>query len=966
MALRKVQGGVIADNAITSDKIAVGAISVTDIADGSITSAKLAAGAVTPPTPTIVSDQANTSTGYFDVPAGTTAQRPVSPNVGYIRFNTDLGNLEQFTGSAWGSIAPPPSISSVSPITFNGNAGTTFTINGTAFGADVTVKFITNDGTEYTAASVSRISASQLTATTPQDFTVANEPLDVKVIQGSGTAIVENVIDCGGVPIWTTSSGSLGSVNEKASASLTVLATDPEDGSVTYNVENGSTLPSGLSLNASSGVISGTMPDVSSDTTYNFTLGATDAGSNKTTRSFSITSYAGDDYWSNTLALFKANSTGAQNSITDSSSNALSLTPNGNVHQSSFSPFNTGWSGYFDNDSSQYLTITDPSNHFDFGSGDFTIESWCYANSFKNNFARPWGFAVEGTPTGSGIGLFYTTDKNGQVIYIRNQTAGDTAVTINSPTGKWYHLALVRDGNVIRLYQNGIQVGFQNISGALYYNNRFRIGASNTTSPTEYWDGYISNVRIVKGTCLYAGGTTFTPPTSKLTAVSGTVLLTCQDSWFKDNSAIGMTVSAVNGTGTRPINPFGTTTLGGSYGFDDVSDYFSAPSSSLFNYNSTDLTLEGWFYLNSHNSTGSTPLSALFGSSSSGSNHTFAYVYTNGKIAIGINGINEITSTNTGVVSLKQWYHVAYVKQGSTTTIYLNGVNVGSGTTGVWTTSDRPFYVGSSLQTDGQEVNGYITNVRLVKGTAVYTGNFTPPSIPLTAISGTALLAKGENLKAVDATGNFSLIDLGNSTVSSGSSKYNGAAMYFDGDGDAYAINIPNYNYNVTNWLNTETVTRNGTIEAWVNLTSYQSSPTQAYLFRSILSRGDTYINFGVIADGRLCWYWYNSSSGQKYSYSTGTVALNSWTHVAVTFTSGNVYFWINGTASGSASFDGVAYGASARTDSGGNLHYIGQVWGRATSSWHGYIDELRITPGYARYTSNFTTPARAMSTFPG
>ena len=54
-------------------------------------------------TPTAVSDQANSSTGYFDLPSGTTAQRPVSPNSGHIRYNTDTSSFEGY-GSAWGSI----------------------------------------------------------------------------------------------------------------------------------------------------------------------------------------------------------------------------------------------------------------------------------------------------------------------------------------------------------------------------------------------------------------------------------------------------------------------------------------------------------------------------------------------------------------------------------------------------------------------------------------------------------------------------------------------------------------------------------------------------------------------------------------------------------------------------------------------------------------------------------------------
>jgi hypothetical protein len=55
--------------------------------------------------PIAISDRINTSTGFFDLPTGTTAQRPSSPNNGYIRFNTTLGTLEIYSGGQWNSLA---------------------------------------------------------------------------------------------------------------------------------------------------------------------------------------------------------------------------------------------------------------------------------------------------------------------------------------------------------------------------------------------------------------------------------------------------------------------------------------------------------------------------------------------------------------------------------------------------------------------------------------------------------------------------------------------------------------------------------------------------------------------------------------------------------------------------------------------------------------------------------------------
>lgn len=240
-------------------------------------------------TPANVSDKVNTSTGSFAVPAGTTVQRPVSPTLGMIRYNTTIGYMESYTGSGWGAIATPPSVTTISPVTFNGEQGTSFTINGAFFDSSASVKFITNSGTEYTAASVSYINSSQLIATTPRDFTVSEEPLGIKVINGSGLSYtLSNAIDCGGVPTWNTASGTIGTFNISSSVNTSVSAGDPDAGAtITYAITSGS-LPSGLTLNSSTGAITGTTPSLSSDTTYTFTITATDNAGNSTARQFSI------------------------------------------------------------------------------------------------------------------------------------------------------------------------------------------------------------------------------------------------------------------------------------------------------------------------------------------------------------------------------------------------------------------------------------------------------------------------------------------------------------------------------------------------------------------------------------------------------------------------------------------------------------------------------------------------------
>jgi hypothetical protein len=233
-------------------------------------------------------------TGHLTLPAGTTAQRPASPVIGMIRYNTSLGFSEQYTADGWQGIAPPPIITSISPTSFNGESGTSITINGSNFDTTVTVQFILTGGTVLNATTTTRVSSAQLTATVPRDLLATESPATVKVVNGSGLAAsLENALTFADVPVFATASGSIGQIYDGSRSSLAHLsslaATDAASGSIaSYAIVSGA-VPSGLSFNTSTAALSGTANAVGSDTTSTFTVRATDNAGNTTDRSFSIT-----------------------------------------------------------------------------------------------------------------------------------------------------------------------------------------------------------------------------------------------------------------------------------------------------------------------------------------------------------------------------------------------------------------------------------------------------------------------------------------------------------------------------------------------------------------------------------------------------------------------------------------------------------------------------------------------------
>ena len=231
-------------------------------------------------------DIVDTGTEGTKVASGTTAQR--GSTTGQWRFNSTTGFFEGYDGNSFSTLEPDPIITGISPTTAT-TANQSIVISGQNFFSGSTVKFIGTDGTEYNSPSVTVNSVSQITATTPSSvLTVANEPYDVRVTSSSNKiSTLSDALDAGGSPTWNTASGTIATVNDVATGThATVSATDPDGQTISYSVQSGS-LPTGTSLNTSTGVISGDPDNVSNSTSSTFTLRASD-GTNNTDRSFNI------------------------------------------------------------------------------------------------------------------------------------------------------------------------------------------------------------------------------------------------------------------------------------------------------------------------------------------------------------------------------------------------------------------------------------------------------------------------------------------------------------------------------------------------------------------------------------------------------------------------------------------------------------------------------------------------------
>jgi len=236
--------------------------------------------------PTNITD---TGTEGTRVASGTTAQR--GSTAGQFRFNSTTGLAEYYTGTAFKAIDSPPTVSSIDVTEVDSQAGgnQTIVITGSGFNSGATVTFVGASGTDINASTVTVDSNTQITAVAPKSsFLNAQEPYGVKVENVSGlSATLASQINVDSNPIWSTASGQIGgNLFESETVNTSATATDSDGDTIVYSVQSGS-LPSGLSLNTSSGAITGTAGNVSADTTSSFTLRAT-ANSKTADRAFNI------------------------------------------------------------------------------------------------------------------------------------------------------------------------------------------------------------------------------------------------------------------------------------------------------------------------------------------------------------------------------------------------------------------------------------------------------------------------------------------------------------------------------------------------------------------------------------------------------------------------------------------------------------------------------------------------------
>ena len=729
----------------------------------------------------------------------------------------------------------------------------------------------------------------------------------------------------------------------QAMSNVTLSATSAAGQSVSYTAN---ALPTGVTISGSN--VTGT-PTVLGNTISVIT--ATAANTNRTaTRTFTwVVSVANDTFFKNTTLLLNGETT-VTPFINDASTNNLALTIQGDTKPVLFNPYTPGYySNYFDG-TGDVLTLA--SGQFPvLGTNNFTMEAWVYTNSVASGTSGIFDMWNGGTTAF----LLRRSSTNLQ-IYVQGSQTIDSGAILNVNT--WFHVAVVRNGTTITLYVNGLSVGtpITSYSTSITGNVALGIGGTATTG-NEGWIGYITNARIVNGTAVYTSA--FTPPTTPLTAVANTSLLTCQSNRFIDNSTNNFTFTKSGDVSVSSATPFTANSSYSTYGstyFDGTGDYLSIGTTQLWTP-SNNLTIEGWFNIST---TGDRCIFSKDSGSSGSSRGLFIYITSTGAVSVfySVSGSSEAFATSsTGLVVANQWYHLAVVKNGSSCAVYLNGVSIATFTAATIACPASPTnYIG--IFNASYPMLGYISNLRIVNGTAVYTSAFTPPTSPLTAIANTSLLTLQYNGGAT----NQGIID--NSNFNNIVTRFGNTSQ---GTFSPYSVTgWSNYFPTTNDWL-TITPTSNQaaygfrgsfTVECWIYADARPA--TLGYIYLSGRGGGN-YLVLTMNSSGFITYS--GSSSGARITANTAYVP-GTWTHIAVSRTavfgsSGLVKMFINGVEQSTTYNDG---GGDNWTI--GSPSYIGND-GNTNYTWPVYISNFRVVTGRAMYTTAFTPPTSPLTFVP-
>ena len=750
-------------------------------------------------------------------------------------------------------------------------------------------------------------------------------------------------------------SSSYGLAIDGTATTVTITASDPEGLPITYSIAsdtsgNTATVAQGTGSNTNVFTITPSTNNAYAGS-FSLTFRASD-GINFATAPATFTlqfSVVNSKYTSALITSVGANNA-VNNSFDDKSTNDHTITTVGNATQTTFSPYRHG--GYSTKFVGTEYLKTNSSISL---ANDFTMEFWIYRVGSGNDYMVCLG------NTNSTAGMEVYIGANGGQFNFYHNGAWRIYSTSSIPTlNEWSHIAVVRNSGTVTMYLNGTSLGTYSmtdtISGEVYVNAELY-----NSSVASGGDGYMRDVRIVDGTAIYTSN--FTPPTEKLTEVSGTEVLLCNLPYIADSSSNGLALTITGTPETQPFTPYdaqeySASSHGGSAHFDGTGDYLHMPQTSL-DLAADNFCVEAWVY------TTSTANQAIIGSyryADGVGSWNLNVNYNSKKLRFFIRhsgGTVVDGQFESGTFPTNQWVHVAVTRDGSNLRAFINGTQAGSTNTSLGTaTIDNAittYRIGASND-NGIHWNGSITDARVVKGSSVYTADFTPTTTPLTAITNTIFLVQNTDAGIIDKAQGIKDFRLtGNVKSSTTQNKFLTTSIYFDGSGDY--IRSTNNEGLFDLGFNGEPFT----IEWWqwwptIQNTKSLGPQTGGGFGGWNGSNGHQLTLFTYGSSATLFYQWWNGSGRTDYEFNHGgAITASTWQHWATVYDGTNFSTYIDGTR--------IAHRTSGNTFGSVSTKYI--ALGSSVDLQNQteiYYSDVRITKGLARYSgTSLTLPTAAL-----
>ena len=358
---------------------------------------------------------------------------------------------------------------------------------------------------------------------------------------------------------------------------------------------------------------------------------------------------------------------GSGTTFTDSSINNLTLTSTNGASHAGTGPFG-GPAMSFVRGSSQYVSSASTAL-CDFGTDDFTIDFWFNMNSGTATNTRMHALNIG---AGNSTNVSFDFNDSGYGIWVYWMSNGSNYIRQSGNyynDGLWHHCAFVRDNGTCRLWVDGVYIGGLSYTTQIGATQSLYIGSAAGSS--QYWDGYIDEVRIIKGTALWRGANNFSVPTRR---GDNGAWLDLSGNSYSGNLINGTNTGVSNYRDGQVIMPINNAYLD----FDGGDDYVDGPNVAP---NIGAFTYEAVIYR-----TSSDFLAVGNGVALGGGTNMQIFVYDEGiKVNLyspqGLGGGWKTGNTIpnvSGTFVESNIYHITVVNSGTVFYFYKNGVSLGS------------------------------------------------------------------------------------------------------------------------------------------------------------------------------------------------------------------------------------------------------------------------------------------------